>query len=113
MTPLEAARILAANAPVCPHPNSGMWICATCSEETDDEQPDDDDYVPSKFNHDPDCPWLAMPQIVAALDAAEAMLEEWGHTKLCPFCAPRLQLRPAANHESVCPWMALVKAMKG
>jgi hypothetical protein len=54
-----------------------------------------------------------VPQIVAAMEAAEAMLEEWGHTRLCPFCAPRKQMRPAANHESVCPWMALVKAMKG
>lgn len=74
MSPLESARRLAAEEPVCPHPNSAMWLCAACDEETDDERPDNVAYRPPKFNHDPDCPWLAMPQIVAALEAAEAVL---------------------------------------
>lgn len=31
------------------------------------------------FDHHPDCSWLAMPQIVKALEAAETVVESGGH----------------------------------
>jgi hypothetical protein len=30
----------------------------------------------STYDHDPDCPWLAMPRIVAVLEAGEAYVQE-------------------------------------
>ncbi len=62
MTPLEAARKMAETCPTF-EPEPGVVHCAVCYA-----------YLPT---HAPDCPWLAMPQIVAALEAAEHLTEAW------------------------------------
>lgn len=60
MTPLDAARRLAATPPDKGQEGYGPNICGYCEE-----------LAVSK--HAPDCPWLAMPQIVEALEAASAV----------------------------------------
>jgi hypothetical protein len=63
MTPLEAAKALAAA-----NPFDGGWACSFCGMP---------DGTRSGFGrmHEPDCPWLAMPQIVVALEVAEQTVE--------------------------------------
>lgn len=57
MTPLEAAKAIMRDGPTadseCPHCRRTLW----------EGRPFD--------GHAPDCPWLQMPAIVAALEAAE------------------------------------------
>lgn len=58
MTPIEAARRLAAAIPEhCP--SCGAWLRAG-------------------GEHAPDCPWLMMPRILAALEAGERVLSDIG-----------------------------------
>lgn len=72
-----------------------------------------------------DCPWLAMPRIVAALEAAQRLLQSEPHdTDRAPFvgwyiegeyiesrcywCGDR---RNERHDDPECPWLALVAAM--
>lgn len=85
MTPLEAAKALAEtkifNSSVRPSP---CFACPFCAMP---------DGTSSGFGemHHPSCPWLAMPQIVAALEAAQAIVWEedrrgwlpWREMTLC------------------------------
>jgi hypothetical protein len=68
---LDDIRKLAQRNPVWPDPDYA-WHCKYCMEQT----PWLPGAVPEHFNHDPDCPWLSMPKIVAALEAAEAIVQE-------------------------------------
>lgn len=61
MTPLEAARRIAA---VGPQEYEG--ICCLCQRIIDG---------PEATPHRDDCPWLRMPQIVAALEAAGRVID--------------------------------------
>lgn len=79
--------------------------------------------------HSPDCPWLALPQIVAALEAAEKVLtagEPGGATTdgaayrwdggECQFCGgygPVMRGQYESGHQVDCPWMALRAALRG
>ena len=60
MSLLDAARRLAETDPA--ELVNSHSRCHWCEEFTSTEQ------------HTPDCPWLAMPQIVAALEAAERVI---------------------------------------
>lgn len=66
MTPLEAARRLAATDPMTRVRDDVYGTCDWCG-----------DYD----QHKADCPWLAMPQIVAALEAAEAVSMSLAETR--------------------------------
>lgn len=69
-------------------------------------------------DHGGDCPWLSLPQIVAALEAAEkivGVLDEDGPTDngrgmVCRCCGVALA---TGYHDADCPWQALVTALKG
>lgn len=57
-----------------------------------------------------DCPWLAMPRIVAALEAAEELLfYTIGWSLRCVFCSACTE---HGDHNQSCPWQALVAALK-
>lgn len=107
MKPLEAARRMA-------EPRVAHWVygdsaadkCLYCDQNGERAVE-----INAPLDHATDCPWLSMPKIVAALEAASRVVSEWGHPPLCPFCGPRLQRRPGA-HET-CPWQAFVVAMRG
>lgn len=63
MTPLEAARKLASLSELIDvegTPITDVRVYAICG-------------MPVHHGHDPDCPWIAVPKIVAALEAAERM----------------------------------------
>lgn len=98
MSPLEAARRLAATDPFVDNERAGTF-CVFCDAP--------------KY-HASDCPWLAMPKIVAALEAAERM------SRLVPRCHDLDDLRcfscdaildddanPLKGHYDDCPTMAL------
>ena len=67
--------------------------------------------------HRIDCPWPAMPRIVAALEAAgriandsplDSKVAQGGaEVEACKFCYGEFA------HEADCPWQALVAAMRG
>lgn len=73
------------------------------------------------FSHKPDCPWLAMPRIVAALEAAQAFLlalPEWrgkpdlrDHDDMsfgfCPVCGE------PDGHYAGCEYQTLRDALAG
>jgi hypothetical protein len=65
--------------------------------------------------HAPDCPWLSMPKIVAALEAAESLLSETGPTAFA--IPPRVLCRVCYSegsdwtHTARCPWAALREAL--
>jgi hypothetical protein len=75
-----------------------------------------------------DCPHLAMPQVVAALEAAERLIEagdpvetDRGGRGVCQYClAPNyvgdyLSFSPSKDveHEAECPYGALAAALRG
>src|SRR5215211_5102066 len=90
---------------------SDMSECALCEVEA--------------RGHKPDCPWLSMPRIVAALEAAERMAEIdpkvnlWSHSGQDYWCyACDALLSPwdgkgEEPHKQDCPQQALVAALKG
>ena len=64
MSPLEAARQLGGFNPFAWSDRAGYAFCVAC-----------DGVEPA---HNPDCPFLALPQIVAALEAAERVATREG-----------------------------------
>lgn len=60
MTPLEAAKALSARG-FTPWEDSCHLTCELCGADFAEDDP----------AHSPDCPWIAMPAIVAALEAAQ------------------------------------------
>lgn len=64
MTPLEAARLIAASAPPL---LQDVW-CRLCYRQV---QPLGVNPETPAVPHAPDCPWLMMPQIVAELEDLE------------------------------------------
>lgn len=66
--------------------------CHFCNGKAWEEPPDGSHHI----EHAPDCPWLAMPKIVAALEAADALIAAMAYP-------------PAAYDE----WQALVVAIRG
>jgi hypothetical protein len=115
MTPLEAARKILDEGPLLGQTSDdyrSWYTCVFCVAEQ--EWADD-------FPHKPDCPWLAMPKIVAALEAAEAVLHnEMGSPEqddgTCWFCmqgSPQMRDLSRANHADGCEWKALKVSMKG
>ena len=84
---LDDARRLAAIDPfvnVWAH-SSGEYECFACEAPWSGEGK----------QHKPDCPWLALPRIIAALEAAESVSEAydretvatWGHSLGSPLLA--------------------------
>lgn len=79
-------------------------------------------FAEGERGHDQDCPILALPQIVAALEAAERVVDdpmgtpEHGDYGTCWFCdqgEPQKRLLADAGHADACPWQALVAALAG
>lgn len=110
MSPLEAAKKLAGIETW--YGLGGDGYCIAC-----------DEYIgTSNGSHAPDCPTLAMPRIVAALEAAERVTDhadpfsEPTHYEDNPterstyvFCARDTR----DGHAVDCPWQALVAALRG
>jgi hypothetical protein len=67
MSLLDDARQLVITEPTYVHPEVVGRICRYCRGESDGEG--------RNFRHEPKCPWLSMPKIVAALEAAQAASE--------------------------------------
>ena len=67
MTPLEAARALA-DAGFTPCEQDGWCFCSFCASKVSEASGDD-------VEHLTDCPWSVLPQIVAALEAAERLAD--------------------------------------
>lgn len=80
--------------------------------------------------HRPDCPWLSMSKIVAALEAAERLVATQGGAEepemgCCGGCTSErcgpadlvfcdgTSGWPKNEHKADCPWQALVAALKG
>lgn len=61
MTPLEAAKQISEYEPTIYDAMGNYYYCRMCSNQ-----------LPG---HEPDCAWIAMPRIVAALEAAEDLIE--------------------------------------
>lgn len=82
MTPLEAARMLVV-APFMVYPGDnteGGWDtefghCRFCDQGNYIQLPTH--CVPKNIEHAPDCIWLAIPKIIAALEAAEQVVSAW------------------------------------
>jgi hypothetical protein len=112
MTLIEDARRLKQANPFVCRPESSEWrqedICFAC-------------YGDGFHTHD--CPTLAIPHIVAALEAAERMLTDGsavayisagpGDFYECNFCYEMGDLREDVEHKPACSWQALVSALKG
>ena len=64
MTPLEAVKRLAETDPYAFQPHSDERSCVACNEWASDGA------------HASDCPWLALPQIVAALEHRDALYQD-------------------------------------
>ncbi len=65
--------------------------------------------------HAPDCPWLSLPRILAALEAAERVatvttrqriMAGAGPTRRCFYCGDKYA------HTQDCPWQTLVAALQ-
>lgn len=79
MSLLDEAKRLAMQSPfrnecVAGHTSKAPVTCLFCA-------------TPS-FSHAPDCPWLAMPRIVAALEAAERVISTYDHPDNCDGTVP-------------------------
>jgi hypothetical protein len=116
MTPLEAARRLAECEPYSPPLLSADGsICAFCGGDADDGR----HWVEGKGwidgPHCDDCPWLALPKIIAALEAAERLSSETGPVAFA--IPPRVLCRVCDSegsdwtHTARCPWAALREAL--
>lgn len=67
MSLLDDARQLLNIQPIEELPGEIGMYCRCCGEKIGES--------PEFAGHEPDCPWLAMPRIVAALEAADAALD--------------------------------------
>lgn len=99
---MEAAKRLADDDPIALVGDDGsqVWQCGYCFSEV----PYGPDVNPLPFPHKPDCPILAMPRIVAALEAAEQVTDggmQWTEDDNGDYRVPADDLR------------ALVAAMRG
>ncbi len=110
MSLVEDARILGGFGPYFKRGDEATcWYC----RET---------VIAHELYHDPTCPWLALPRIVAALEAAERMVEQldldgpWtsdpsrssSHLMVCRLCEVDLE---RGYHADTCVWKALVSAL--
>lgn len=78
------------------------------------------EYTRQEFVHESDCPWLAMPRIVAALEAASKVaasdpcfrdeVPDPGIVSRCVFC---LWVPSLEGHHPDCEHQALVAALEG
>lgn len=117
MSLLEDARRLAERG-FTPWEDSCHWTCESCGchVETDEE-------ASTWTGHAPDCPWLAMPRIVAALEAAEWVAADGGcfpdeandgqTFNRCTFCYWGPSPKYDGGHHEECPYQALVAALEG
>lgn len=100
MTLLEDARHLAADDPECAN-----RLCHHCGS-------------PGKpirgreIQHTPDCPWLSMPKIVAALEAAERLASAWAAINDNPLTRSAYLIASPLYNERVAAERALVAALK-
>lgn len=109
MSLIEDAKALVGMAP----DPMGPYPCGVCGEcpVTDFV---DGHMVRCRIDHASTCPWLALPRIVAALEAAQALLAKspWfltimpGGDEYCQFCLAD------NSHEPGCEWVGLVEAMR-
>jgi hypothetical protein len=108
VTPLEAAKALAATDNLRHDTIDDVPHCNFCGQD---------------YEHASDCPWLAMPQIVAALEAAQALVDygfvatysggPYGeyNVNICGACEDRGD--HADDHQNDCRGQALKRALKG
>ena len=61
--------------------------------------------------HRSGCPWLAMPRIVAALEAAEAYIHTGPSEHWCPICLRAIRYG-GEPHADGCEFAALASALK-
>jgi hypothetical protein len=87
----DARRIMHAGPPTY-----GEWQCAICQIDGRD-----------RLTHNPECPWRSLPRIVAALEAAQSLVDETTIPLDCVTC-----FRPNGGHTPDCPWQALAEAMR-
>ena len=93
-----------------PWEDSCHLTCELCGEDGAGEE--------GPFPHAPTCPWLALPRIVAALEAAQRVIGmnvtvtvfEGNDIRVCLAC--RYHSRVPNSHFDDCPWQALVEAMR-
>lgn len=109
MSPLDAARRLDAF-----RLRQRRMVCLAC------EQP----FAEGEQGHALDCPLLALPRIIAALDLAERVILTmpetsvflgFGQDRHCRFCHEMVYqgaLWAGTRHTPECPWPALVAALK-
>lgn len=128
MTLIEDARALSDTEPLALVGADGdeRWQCSICDAESEAVEP------PPSTRHAPDCPWLALPRIAAALLAAERMVAGRGLGVRNGFVEPSPDeecwrciachaetawtdgaVPSAFNHEASCSGQALITALRG
>lgn len=127
MTLVEDARKIAISEPLQFNDDSRAINCLMCNSDhfRDGHREIDPD---REIDHAPDCSWLAMPKIVAALEAADrlVLLSPEDETLMvgvwdCHWCGGvlvnesgyRVVEVEVAGHAPDCDWQALVAALKG
>lgn len=95
MTLLDDARRMAEYAPSVDE--RGVFWCGYCHE--------------SENAHAPDCPWLQMPRIVAALEAVERFVAAGQPNGEGVYCARCGRMLGSCTED--CLWQALVAALRG
>ncbi len=93
----DARRISEAEAPLMG--DAWCWFCRARLVGFESVVPDQP--------HNQDCPWLSLPRIVAALEAAQSLVDETTIPLDCVTC-----FRPNGGHTPDCPWQALAEAMR-
>jgi len=76
---LDAAREWAEDSPLYWISAERTYVCAFCYVRLFDptDEDDKDGNIFASFKHEPYCPWLSMPKIVAVLEAADRMAKLW------------------------------------
>jgi hypothetical protein len=116
MTPLEAAQRLASDCPI-ETDRGGRGECHYCgSGNYEGEYLSGSPTLPDVL-HTPDCPWLSMPKIIAALEAAGRLVESTQPTQyaiparvICQICHSE---GPDWSHTSTCTWAPAKAALEG
>lgn len=85
--------------------SANRLLCTYCNGNENEQQ-----YGGPDVQHDADCPWLALPRIVRALEAAQAVADFGPVTPdiTCYFCDEVLY-----SHTEDCLWLALDNALRG